>query len=140
MVVVGTRQQENGDKVVVGIGLSVVAAFQAKHTNASNIIIVLKLGTVFPEPLVAELNWLSNSRIWYRAKDHANLIDMLETILHKVQVDVWFLGGFEMSRTICLRPCWDIRKENIAVFLEVVGGTLSRRAPVKLLCSCVTKY
>lgn len=46
MVVVGTREKENGDKVVTGIGLSVVAGFHAKHTNASNIIIVPKLVTL----------------------------------------------------------------------------------------------
>ena len=97
MAAAGARELTNGQIVVVGLGLPVVATFLAKRTHAPNITILLELGVVDPEPLEVGVHGLSDPRIWYRAKNHTSFVDMLGMTLHKGLVDVGFLGGLEVD-------------------------------------------
>jgi acyl CoA:acetate/3-ketoacid CoA transferase beta subunit len=97
MAAAGARELKDGEIVVVGLGLPVVAAFLAKRTHASNITILLELGVVDPEPIEVGVDGLSDPRIWYRAKVHTSFADMLGSVLHKGLVDVGFLGGLEID-------------------------------------------
>lgn len=97
MAAAGARELKDGEIVVVGLGLPIVAAFLAKRTHAPHITILLELGVVDPEPLEVGVHGLSDPRIWYRAKSHTSFADMLGMTLHKGLVDVGFLGGLEVD-------------------------------------------
>jgi glutaconate CoA-transferase, subunit B len=96
MAVTGARQLKDGEIVVVGLGLPVVASFLAKRTHAPNLTILLELGVADPEPIDIG-SGLSDPRFWYRAKMHTSFADMLGMVLHKGLVDVGFLGGLEVD-------------------------------------------
>jgi glutaconate CoA-transferase subunit B len=96
MAATGARQLNDGEVVVVGLGLPVVASFLAKRTHAPNLTILLELGVADPEPLDIG-SGLSDPRFWYRAKMHTSFVDMLGMVLHKGLVDVGFLGGLEVD-------------------------------------------
>src|SRR5512136_1238542 len=97
MVAAGARELKDGEIVVVGLGLPVIATFLAQRTHAPNITILLELGVVNPEPLEIGVDGLSDPRIWYRATVHTSFADMLGSVLHKGLVDVGFLGGLEVD-------------------------------------------
>jgi glutaconate CoA-transferase, subunit B len=96
MAATGARQLNDGEIVVVGLGLPVVASFLAKRTHAPNLTILLELGVADPEPIDIG-SGLSDPRFWYRAKMHTSFVDMLGMVLHKGLVDVGFLGGLEVD-------------------------------------------
>jgi glutaconate CoA-transferase subunit B len=96
MAATGARELKDGEIVVVGLGLPVVASFLAKRTHAPNITILLELGVADPEPIDIG-SGLSDPRFWYRAKMHTSFVDMLGMVLHKGMVDVGFLGGLEVD-------------------------------------------
>jgi len=97
MAAAGARELKDGEIVVVGLGLPVIATFLAQRTHAPNITILFELGVVDPEPIDVGVDGLSDPRIWYRAKAHTSFADMLGTVLHKGMVDVGFLGGLEID-------------------------------------------
>ena len=97
MVAAGARELKDGEIVVVGLGLPVIATFLAQRTHAPHITILLELGVADPEPLEVGVDGLSDPRIWYRAKAHTSFADMLGSVLHRGIVDVGFLGGLEID-------------------------------------------
>src|SRR5512139_1011716 len=97
MVAAGARELQDGEIVVVGLGLPVIATFLAQRTHAPHITILMELGVADPEPLEVGVDGLSDPRIWYRAKVHTSFADMLGSVLHRGIVDVGFLGGLEID-------------------------------------------
>jgi glutaconate CoA-transferase subunit B len=97
MAAAGARELKDGEIVVVGLGLPVIATFLAQRTHAPNITIIFELGIVDPEPIEVGVDGLSDPRIWYRAKVHTSFADMLGAVLHRGLVDVGFLGGLEID-------------------------------------------
>ncbi len=97
MAAAGARELKDGEIVVVGLGLPVIATFLAQRTHAPNITILFELGVVDPEPIEVGVDGLSDPRIWYRAKVHTSFADMLGSVLHRGLVDVGFLGGLEID-------------------------------------------
>jgi glutaconate CoA-transferase, subunit B len=97
MVATGARELKDGEIVVVGLGLPVIATFLAQRTHAPHITILMELGVADPEPLEVGVDGLSDPRIWYRAKVHTSFVDMLGSVLHRGIVDVGFLGGLEID-------------------------------------------
>ncbi len=97
MVAAGARELKDGEIVVVGLGLPVIATFLAQRTHAPHITILMELGVADPEPLEVGVDGLSDPRIWYRAKMHTSFADMLGSVLHRGIVDVGFLGGLEID-------------------------------------------
>jgi glutaconate CoA-transferase subunit B len=95
MAATGARELKDGEIVVVGLGLPVVASFLAKRTHAPNLTILLELGVADPEPI--DIGSGLSDRFWYRAKMHSSFVDMLGMVLHKGLVDVGFLGGLEVD-------------------------------------------
>ena len=93
MAVAGARELKDGEVVLVGLGLPMIASFLAKRTHAPNITLLFELGVVDPEPVHTGVG-LADPRVWYRAKSLSSFVDM-GTILHKGVVDVGFLGGLE---------------------------------------------
>ena len=58
MAVAGSRCLANGDVVATGLGLPQVACVLAKRTHAPNLTMILEIGVIDPEPVVALLRWL----------------------------------------------------------------------------------
>jgi acyl CoA:acetate/3-ketoacid CoA transferase beta subunit len=97
MAVAGARELKDGEVVFVGTGLPVVSALLAKLTHAPNLIMVIEVGSVDPEPAHTPLA-VSDPRGWYRAVFHGSVRDVLGALLHRGLVDVGFIGGAQVDK------------------------------------------
>lgn len=96
MVVAGAREIEDGQVVVVGIGIPLVSAVLAKRTHAPHITLLLELGVVDSDPRQLGVG-NADARIWYRATAFTSTLDVMGTVLHRGLVDLAFLGALEVD-------------------------------------------
>lgn len=96
MAVAASRSLQDGQNIVVGLGLPQVAAFLAKATHAPDISIVLELGVVNPEPHPGV--GLADPRLWFNSEHYCTMVQSLGGILQKGLIDVGFLGGLQIDR------------------------------------------
>lgn len=97
MAVTAARELQDGDKVIVGIGLPQVAAFLAKHTHAPNIQLLMEHGVFSSAPKDPSVG-IADPRAWYGAKGFGGFIDVMGKILHRGCVDVGMLGALEIDK------------------------------------------
>jgi len=96
MVAAGARVIEDGQVVVVGIGIPLVSAVLAKRTHAPNMTLLLELGVVDSDPRQLGVG-NADARIWYRATAFTSTLDVMGTVLHRGLVDLGFLGALEVD-------------------------------------------
>jgi len=97
MATAGARELENGETVVVGIGLPQVACFLAKSTHAPELTPLLEIGVANMRPKDTPVG-LADSRIFYRATCWSGFLDVMGMNLHRGIVDTGFLGALEVDR------------------------------------------
>jgi acyl CoA:acetate/3-ketoacid CoA transferase beta subunit len=96
MVAAGARELEDGQIVVVGLGIPLVAAGLAQRTHAPRLHLLNELGVADFWP--AELGvGNSDPRMWYRAASFSGHIDVMGMILQRGLVDIGFLGALEVD-------------------------------------------
>lgn len=96
MVVAGSREIEDGQVVVVGIGIPLVSAVLAKRTHAPNMALLLELGVVDSDPRQLGVG-NADARIWRRATSFTSTLDVMGTVLHRGLVDIGFVGALEVD-------------------------------------------
>ncbi len=96
MVVAGAREIEDGQVVVVGIGIPLVSAVLAKRTHAPGMTLLLELGVVDSDPRQLGVG-NADARIWHGATAFTSTLDVMGTVLHRGLVDVGFLGALEVD-------------------------------------------
>ena len=97
MAAAGARELNDGDTVVVGIGLPQVACFLGKRTHAPGLTPLLEIGVVNMSPKDTPVG-LADSRIFYGATCWSGFLDIMGMNLHRGVVDVGFLGALEIDR------------------------------------------
>jgi glutaconate CoA-transferase, subunit B len=97
MVVAGARALNDGDFVLVGVGLPLVASIFAKKTHAPNLKIALEIGIIDPVPVDTPVG-IADPRLWYRAEFMGGTLDVLGSILQRGKVDVGFLSGAQIDQ------------------------------------------
>ena len=97
MVAAGAHELQDGQTVVVGIGLPQIACFLAKATHAPNLTPLLEIGVANMRPKDTPVG-LADSRIFYRATCWSGFLDVMGMNLHRGVVDVGFLGALELDR------------------------------------------
>jgi glutaconate CoA-transferase subunit B len=96
MVAAGAREIQDGQVVVVGIGIPLVSAVLAKRTHAPGMTILLELGVVDSDPVELGVG-NADARIWHRATAFTSTLDVMGTVLHRGLVDIGFLGALEVD-------------------------------------------
>jgi glutaconate CoA-transferase subunit B len=97
MVAAGARELNDGETVVVGIGLPQMACFLAKATHAPGLTPLLEIGVANMRPKDTPVG-LADSRIFYRATCWSGFLDVMGMNLHRGLVDTGFLGALEVDR------------------------------------------
>lgn len=97
MAVTASRMLEDGQNIVVGLGLPQVATLLAKNSHAPNLNIIYEIGVVNPESVDTGVG-IADPRLWYRNDYFTSFIGSLGGILHRGLVDVGFLGGLQIDK------------------------------------------
>lgn len=97
MAVTASRMLEDGQNIVVGLGLPQVATLLAKNSHAPNLNIIFEIGVVNPESVDTGVG-IADPRLWYRSDYFTSFVGSLGTILHRGLVDVGFLGGLQIDK------------------------------------------
>jgi acyl CoA:acetate/3-ketoacid CoA transferase beta subunit len=97
MVTAASKEVNDGEVAVVGIGLPQVACVLARRTHAPGLSLLLEIGVANMEPVDTPVG-LADSRIFYRGTSWSGFIDTLGMSLHRGIVDVGFIGALEVDR------------------------------------------
>ncbi len=99
MAVVMARQIKDGDVVIVGTGLPLVAASLAKNSHAPNTVLLFESGVFDGAPLEVPTS-VSDLRVCYRASalaDQFRYFGFQNTAYKKNKINLGFLGGAEID-------------------------------------------
>jgi len=97
MAVTASRSLQDGQNVVVGLGLPQVATLLAKSTHAPNLNIIYEIGVVNAEAVDPGVG-VADPRLWNRSEYFTSSIGTLGSILQKGLVDVGFLGALQVDQ------------------------------------------
>ena len=97
MVVEASRYIADGDIVMVGTGLPMVASLLALKNHAPNMCFIVETGTIAPEVIPTPVS-VSDARVMYRAVSHGSLLDALGGVLQRGLADVGFIGGAQIDQ------------------------------------------
>jgi glutaconate CoA-transferase subunit B len=97
MVVEAARHINDGDVVLVGTGLPMVAGLLAQRTHAPNMCYVVETGPVAPRVLPTPIS-VSDPRVMHGAVSHGSLLSSLGGVLQRGLADVSFLGGAQIDQ------------------------------------------
>ena len=97
MVVESSRYIEDGDTVLVGTGLPMVASLLAQKNHAPHMCYIVETGPIAPEVIPTPIS-VSGPRVMYRAVKLGSLLDALGGVLQRGMADVGFLGGAQIDQ------------------------------------------
>ena len=97
MVIEASRHISDGDVVLVGTGMPMVAALMALKSHAPNMCYVVETGPIAPEVIPTPIS-VSDPRVMYRAARVGSLLESLGGVLHRGLVDVGFIGGAQVDQ------------------------------------------
>ena len=96
MVAAGARALADGQIVVVGLGIPLVAAGLAQRTHAPRLRMLNEIGVADFSPVELGVG-NSDPRMWYHGAGFSGHVDVMGTILQRGLVDVGFLGALEVD-------------------------------------------
>lgn len=97
MVVEASRYINDGDTVMVGTGMPMVASLFAQKNHAPQMCYIVETGPVAPEVIPTPIS-VSDPRVMYRAVRLGSLLDALGGVLQRGLADVAFLGGAQIDQ------------------------------------------
>lgn len=97
MVVEASKYINDGDVVMVGTGMPMVAGLFAQKNHAPKMCYIVETGPVAPEVVPTPIS-VSDPRVMYRAVKHGSLLDALGGVLQRGLADVAFLGGAQIDQ------------------------------------------
>ena len=97
MVVEASRYIADGEIVMVGTGLPMVASLLALKNHAPSMCYIVETGPVAPQ-VIPTPSSVSDPRVMYRAVRLGSLVDALGGILQRGMADVAFIGGAQIDQ------------------------------------------
>ncbi len=97
MVFEASRHIGDGDVVMVGTGMPMVASLLALKTHAPNMCFIVETGPIAPEVIPTPVS-VSDPRVMYRAVSHGSMLEALGGVLHRGLADIAFLGGAQIDQ------------------------------------------
>ncbi|MFD1932542.1 MULTISPECIES: CoA-transferase subunit beta [Nonomuraea] len=97
LVVEGARQIRDGDLVIVGTGLPLLAATLAQRTHAPGAKLVIESGVMFPKVVPTPVS-VVDPRLMHGAARHGSLFEALGGLVQRGLVRTGFLGGAEVDQ------------------------------------------
>ena len=97
MVIEASRHIADGDIVMVGTGMPMVAGLMALKNHAPNMCFVVETGPIAPEVIPTPIS-VSDARVMYRAVRVGSLLDSLGGVLQRGLADIGFIGGAQIDQ------------------------------------------
>ncbi|MFQ5849603.1 MAG: CoA-transferase subunit beta [Candidatus Binatia bacterium] len=97
MVIEAARHIEDGDVVMVGTGLPMVATTLAMKTHAPDLVAIVESGAIDPIIMQTPIS-VSDPRVMHQASRLGSLREVLGCILQRGLVDVGFIGGAQIDQ------------------------------------------
>jgi glutaconate CoA-transferase subunit B len=97
MVVEASRYISDGDTVLVGTGLPMIAGLLALKNHAPGMCYIVETGPIAPEVIPTPIS-VSDTRVMHRAVRLGSLLDALGGVLQRGLADVAFLGGAQIDQ------------------------------------------
>ncbi len=97
MVVESSRYIADGDIVMVGTGLPMVASLLALKNHAPRMCYIVETGPMAPE-VIGTPSSVSDARVMYRAVKLGSLLEALGGVLQRGLADVGFIGGAQIDQ------------------------------------------
>ena len=97
MVVEAARYISDGDIVMVGTGLPMVASLFAQKNHAPHMCYVVETGNMAPQVIPTPIS-VCDPRVMYRVVRFGSLLDTLGGVLQRGLSDVAFLGGAQVDQ------------------------------------------
>lgn len=116
----GARQIRDGDIVIVGTGLPLLAGLLAQRTNAPHAKLIIESGVIFPQVVPTPMS-VVDPRIMHNASRLGSLIEVLGGLVQQGRVDVGFLGGAQIDEFANINSTW-IDRDGGRVRLPGSGG------------------
>jgi acyl CoA:acetate/3-ketoacid CoA transferase beta subunit len=117
MAVAAARALRDGERVLAGTGIPMVAATLAKYTHAPNLSILIEAGYGKAMPIHPFVGTADN-RALYRATIFTTALDMNGMVLHRGKVETGFLTGIEVdvygNLNLTVTPSWEIPEKRVS--------------------------
>lgn len=105
LVVEGARQIRDGDLVIVGTGLPLLAATLAQKTHAPDAKLVIESGVIFPKVMPTPVS-VVDPRLMHGAARHGSLFEALGGLVQRGLVRTGFLGGAQVDEYGNINSTW----------------------------------
>lgn len=105
LVFEGARQIADGDVIIAGTGLPLLAGLVAQRTHAPNARLVIESGVVFPEVTPTPLS-VVDPRIMKRPSRLGSLVEALGGFVQRGLVHTGFLGGAQVDECANINSTW----------------------------------
>src|SRR5439155_10467690 len=116
----GARQIADGDRVIVGTGLPLLAGLLAQRTHAPNAGLIIESGVIFPQVQPTPMS-VVDPRIMQRASRLGSLVESLGGMVQRGLVETGFLGGAQVDEFGNINSTW-INRGGGRVRLPGSGG------------------
>ncbi|MBW2031583.1 MAG: 3-oxoadipate--succinyl-CoA transferase subunit B, partial [Deltaproteobacteria bacterium] len=117
MAVTSARALRDGERVLAGTGIPMVAATLAKYTHAPNLSILIEAGYAQAMPVHPFVGTADN-RALYRATIFTTALDVNGMTLHRGKVDTGFLTGIEVdvygNLNLTVAPSWEAPSKRVS--------------------------
>ena len=97
MVVEASRHINDGEMVLAGTGMPLIAITLAQKSHAPHLCAVVETGIIDPELLPSPVS-VSDPRIQYRAVKLGSLRDALACVLQRGMIDIGMIGGAQIDQ------------------------------------------
>ncbi|GAA3085612.1 CoA-transferase subunit beta [Streptosporangium carneum] len=121
LVVEGARQIRDGDLVIVGTGLPLLAATLAQRTHAPGAKLVIESGVMFPRVVPTPVS-VVDPRLMHGASRHGSLFEALGGLVQRGLVRTGFLGGAQVDEYGNINSTWVPRSNGERIRLPGSGG------------------
>lgn len=120
LVFEGARQIADGDCVIVGTGLPLLAGLVAQQTHAPRARLIIESGVVFPTVVPTPMS-VVDPRLMNKPSRLGSLLEVLGGFVQRGIVTTGFLGGAQIDRHANINSTWVNRGEG-RVRLPGSGG------------------
>ena len=97
MIIEAARHIRNGDVVMIGTGLPMVATTLAMKTHAPELVAVIESGPIDPIIMQTPIS-VSDPRVMHEAARLGSLREALGCVLQRGLVDIGFIGGAQIDQ------------------------------------------
>ncbi len=105
LVFEAARRIGDGECVIVGTGLPLVAALLAQRTHAPGVRLIIESGIIFPRVLPTPMS-VVDPRLMHAPSRLGSLLEVLGGFAQRGLVDVGFLGGAQVDEFANLNSTW----------------------------------